>query len=244
MRKYMLIPLMLLAVVCLTGCGKQRVDLNVASQPNVNPDSSGRPSPVHVKVFELRNDLAFKQADFGALFANPISALGADLIAADDLVLIPGEARKISYKPNLETRYIGMLAGFRQMDRATWRMSKPIAPEDRTLIALELNDTTILILPDKQAEDWDPEEAVKEYQQRMIRPETTQSQSGASKSAAGAQRSSAATSKSEYGNKAASALQKKTTLGGVSQAEPSLPSSSGSASSASAASPVRIMRPF
>lgn len=239
MRKYMLIPLLLLAVVCLTGCGKQRVDLKVASQPNVNPDSSGRPSPVHVKVFELRNDLAFKQADFGALFTNPIATLGADLIAADDLVLIPGEARKISYKPTLETRYIGMLAGFRQMDRATWRMLKPIEPEEKSLIALELNDTTILILPDKQAEDWDPEVAVKEYQQRMIRPGTAQAQPGA-----GAQKTSATTGKSGYGNKSAAAIKGKTPLDGVPQGQPSLPSSSGSASSTPAASSVRIMSPL
>lgn len=157
-------------VLCLAGCGKPRLDLNVASQPNVNPDNSSRPSPVLVKTYELRNDLAFKQADFQSLFERPVPTLGADLIAADELVFIPGEARKVAYKPTPGTRFLGVVAGFRQMERAQWRIIKAIDPEEKNIVALELNDTSILIIPDKQAKDWDPEEAVKGFQQQMTRP--------------------------------------------------------------------------
>ncbi len=154
-------------ILCLVGCGKPRLDLNVASQPNVNPDNSNRPSPVVIKTYELRNDLAFKQADFQSLFERPVPTLGSDLIAADELVFIPGEARKIVYKPTSGTRFLGVVAGFRQMERAQWRVIKPVDPEEKNIIALEFNDTSILVIPDKQAKDWDPEEAVKAFQQQM-----------------------------------------------------------------------------
>jgi type VI secretion system protein VasD len=172
MKKRLLISVLLFALLCLAGCGKPRLDLNVASQPNVNPDYSGRPSPVLVNVYELRRDLAFKQADFASLFERPVPTLGADLIAADELVFIPGEARKVSYKPAADTRFVGIVAGFRQMERAQWRTIKDIDPEEKNILALEFNDVSILVIPNKKAEDWDPEEAVREFQQGMSRSES------------------------------------------------------------------------
>ncbi len=61
------------------GCSTARVELAVAGQPNVNPDYYGRPSPVVVKMYELRHDLTFNQADFRSLFDNPLQVPGADL---------------------------------------------------------------------------------------------------------------------------------------------------------------------
>lgn len=170
MKRFGSIFVILLALLCISlgvGCSKPRVELAVASQPNVNPDHSNRPSPVIVKVYELRNDLAFKQAEFSRLFDTPLQVLGADLIATDELVFIPGEARRVAYQPNPNTRFVGVVAGFRQMDRAVWRMIKPVDPEKGNWLAFELNDATILIVPDKQAENWDPEKAVRQFQQQQ-----------------------------------------------------------------------------
>ncbi len=169
MRQRFLILGLIIGVFCLVGCGKSRIDLNVASQPNVNPDNSNRPSPIAVKIYELRTDLAFNQADFQSLFEHPVPTLGSDLIAADEQVYIPGEARKISYKPNPETRFVGIVAGFRQMDRAQWRVIRAVLPDTQNIVALEFNDTSIMVIPDKAAKDWEPEEAVKQFQQQMAR---------------------------------------------------------------------------
>lgn len=171
MKKLFLALCLPFALACLAGCSSPRIDLAVASQPNVNPDHSGRPSPLLVKTFELRNELNFKQTDFQTLFDRPVQALGADLIAADEMTLIPGEARKIAYSPNAETKYLGVVASFRQMERAQWRMIKAVDAEKKNLIALEFNDTNILIIPDDKAGGWDPEESVKQFQQQLIRPE-------------------------------------------------------------------------
>lgn len=177
----------LFIVVCgslSAGCAKPTIGLIVASQPNVNPDHSSRPSPVIVKMFELRNDLAFKQADFHTLFNTPLQVLGADLVAADEIVFIPGEARRILYRPNPNTQFVGVVAGFRQLDRALWRVIKPVDPEEETWLAIELNDASILVRPDREAEDWDPEEAVRQFQQQSAKPPT---QSGAGANAPASQ---------------------------------------------------------
>ena len=168
---FLILILVLFCMAMAAGCSKPRVELAVASQPNVNPDHSSRPSPVIVKVYELRNDLAFKQAEFTTLFDTPLQVLGADLIAADEVVFIPGEARRIAYQPNPSTRFVGVVAGFRQMDRALWRVIKPVDPEEENWLAFELNDATIIVVPDKEAEDWDPEKAVRQFQQQLISPQ-------------------------------------------------------------------------
>ena len=164
------ILLIFLGMCLSTGCSKPTIGLVVASQSNVNPDHSGRPSPVVVKIYELRNDLTFKQADFHSLFDTPLQVLGADLIAANEIVFIPGEARRVLYQPNPSTTFVGVVAGFRQMDRALWRVIKPVDSKKATWVAMELNDASILVLPDKEAKDWDPEKAVRQFQQQLNRP--------------------------------------------------------------------------
>ena len=161
---------LLAACCCLPGCSNPRIELAVASQPNVNPDVTGRPSPLIVKMYELRRDVAFNQADFQTLFTKPMQALNADLVAADELLLVPGEARRVTYKPNLETRFVGVVAGFRNMDRARWRVIKPVDPKKANSLALEFNDVSILMIPDDQASAWNPEKAVKDYEQKITPP--------------------------------------------------------------------------
>lgn len=163
-----IIRLALLLSLCLVlaGCGKPRIDLAVASQPNLNPDHSGRPSPVVIKMYEMRGDLAFKQSDFHTLFAEPMKALGSDLVAADEIVFVPSEAKTISYEPMPDTRFVGIVAGFRQMDRAHWRISIPVDPESKNRIPLELNDVFITLIGQNQS-DWTPEDSLRRQQGRM-----------------------------------------------------------------------------
>lgn len=164
MKKFALLLTALTAICALTACSGGRAQLLVASQANVNPDFSGRPSPVVVKVYELRRGLAFRQADFQNLFDQPMQTLGADILAADELVFVPGEARSITYLPGPDARFLGIVAGFRQMDRARWRTLRPIDAEGKNLIALELNDASIIVIPESRAKDWDPEEALKQHE--------------------------------------------------------------------------------
>jgi type VI secretion system protein VasD len=147
----------------LAGCTTPRIDLAMAIQPNVNPDHTGRPSPVAVKVFELSADLSFKQSEFWSLFDKPVEVLGSDLVAVDEMVLSPSEARKVTYAPSRDTRFLGIIAGFRQIDRANWRVVSPIDPEGENVVAVELKDVALVLLPRHVAISWDPEAAVMRF---------------------------------------------------------------------------------
>lgn len=164
-----LLSILLLSLMpLLDGCSSSRISMEVASLPNVNPDSSGRPSPIIVKMYELRNDMAFRQGDFQTLFMEPMKILGAELVAMDELLFVPGEARTVEYVPMPETRYVGILAGFRQMERARWRHVVPVNPESRSQIRLELNDTSMTVIDPESR--WSSAESVRTYQERTGQP--------------------------------------------------------------------------
>jgi type VI secretion system protein VasD len=163
MMRYALVLFMLSVLGFLGGCAKPRIDLAVASQINSNPDHTGRPSPVIVKVYELRSDLAFSQSDFRPLFETPVQVLGADLLAADELVLVPGEARRITYEPVEGTRFLGLLAGFRQAERAKWKVVSPVDFEEVNTVGIEIRDATLILIPAEEVSDWDPLQAVYKF---------------------------------------------------------------------------------
>lgn len=97
------------------------VQVSFEAAANVNPDSNGRASPVVVHFFELKSAAAFEGADFFSLFEREKETLGADFVAREELLLAPGGKQQIERRLDFDTRYVGVIAAFRDLDRATWR---------------------------------------------------------------------------------------------------------------------------
>ncbi|WP_022944415.1 type VI secretion system lipoprotein TssJ [Pseudoalteromonas ruthenica] len=95
------------------------VTFNVAA--DINPDINQRPSPVVVKIFELSSRTVFDNQDFFTLYEDPESVLGPDLLKKDELELQPGS--KLEYPMSLDrnTRYVGFVVAYRDIDQARWR---------------------------------------------------------------------------------------------------------------------------
>jgi type VI secretion system protein VasD len=116
-----------LAVLLLSACASRGPTELVETRAwliagnDVNPDISGRPSPVVVRVFQLRADAEFLSSDFFALYSNEKTALGASLVARDEYVMHPGERRETRIGLSPEARYVGAIAAFRDINGAHWR---------------------------------------------------------------------------------------------------------------------------
>jgi type VI secretion system protein VasD len=156
------------AIVLTSACGGPSLTMNMAGLPNVNPDQNGRPSPVLVKMYELQNDLLFKNAELLPLFQDPINTLGAELVSFDEFTLVPGEAKTLVYLPSLKTTHVGVVAGFRQQDQGPWKVIKAIDPEEKSIMALELSGARLLLMSDKQAKRWDPVDAVDAFRETSV----------------------------------------------------------------------------
>jgi type VI secretion system protein VasD len=120
-------------------------ELSFVIDSNVNPDASGRPSPVLVRIYELRSVSAFNKADFFALYERDKEQLGADFIARDELPLMPGGAPQAITTLRSETRYVGVIAAFRDIERARWRASTPIFVNQTTRMEIKLDRNEIAI---------------------------------------------------------------------------------------------------
>jgi type VI secretion system protein VasD len=109
---------------------------------DVNPDASGRASPIVVRLFQLRNDGEFAAADFFTLYDKEKETLGASFIAREEYVLAPGETRTLDLAVNPDARFIGALAAYRDIRAAHWR-ALTRTPEKKLTDLLSKNGVTL-----------------------------------------------------------------------------------------------------
>lgn len=121
------------------GCGSASPPLlqgSLKAEPATNPDLNGRPSPVVVRVYELKSLGSFNSADFFALFERESETLGADLVGREEYDLRPAETRPYRRQLQPDTRFIGVIAAFRDLENSRWRQVAPVPPKKAVTIAI------------------------------------------------------------------------------------------------------------
>lgn len=113
---------------CASGPKPTPVDIQLAGAATVNPDSRNRPSPVMVRVYELKTPAAFESADFFSLFDKDRETLAADMNARDEFVLQPGQTLSLKRLAKPDTRFIAVLAAYRDLERSRWRAVTALDP--------------------------------------------------------------------------------------------------------------------
>jgi len=98
-----------------------RIQSEVLVAFDSNPDANGRPSPLVVRVYELKSDTIFNSADFYMLYDEEKATLGGDLLSRADFELSPGGGKKIIHEANEQARYLGVIAAYRNIEEANWR---------------------------------------------------------------------------------------------------------------------------
>lgn len=150
-------PVMLLglfaAALVLAACAAKppkpaETRATITASADVNPDSTGRPSPIVVRVFQLRGDAEFSGADFFALYEKEKDTLGASLVLREEVVLRPGESQERVLPLSPEARFLGVIAAYRDIRGAQWRQL--VAAPEKSLIDL-LSRDRVTIQVDKSA---------------------------------------------------------------------------------------------
>jgi len=141
------------AALCLVmaGCGTKptllRADLQAAA--DVNPDGNGRASPIVVRLYELKTPSGFDSADFFSLWDKDAATLGPDMAARDEYLMKPGEQRKIERSPQSGVTFIGVVAAFRDIERARWRATVPVPANQTTDVVIKLEPRSIAMTAKK-----------------------------------------------------------------------------------------------
>jgi len=104
--------------------------LTFKADADINPDDNNKkPAPLFVRLYELKSDKQFKNANFIDLYERDKDVLGADMIAKQRLKRIaPGETRKDEYVLDTQTRFVGLFAEFSEYKDASFKVIIPVAP--------------------------------------------------------------------------------------------------------------------
>ena len=146
-----------LAFLCLAlaACAAKPVKarLSIAAAANSNPDAGGRPSPVVVRVYQLKDDAAFVNADFFAIFDKEEATLAGSLVGREEFLLTPGDKRTEEFGVSREAKFVGVAAAFRDIRNSQWRVLQPapkkglvnIVKKDALTIVVEKTSVTLAI---------------------------------------------------------------------------------------------------
>jgi type VI secretion system protein VasD len=121
--------------------------LTIVGGIDQNPDASGQPAPLELRLLYLAGTGAFEQADVFALLDHEKETLGQDEIGSETLFVTPGGHQTITrpLKPGVQA--IGVIALFRDIDQAQWRADAPAAPNGPTRLILKTDKLTVTLTP-------------------------------------------------------------------------------------------------
>jgi type VI secretion system protein VasD len=141
------------ALFSLAGCSSMspysdttKLDLSLTGSDQLNPDLNGRPSPIVLRLIELKHPVAFENADFFSLYQRAKEVLSPDLVAIEELELRPGENRLLKLSVQPDSRYVGVFAAYRDLPESSWRYVIALQPEALNQAALQLDKQGIKAL--------------------------------------------------------------------------------------------------
>ncbi|XPF94924.1 type VI secretion system lipoprotein TssJ [Colwellia sp. RE-S-Sl-9] len=134
LKKTYLTIFLMACLALITGCATinaivpPSTDITFNTSVDINPDNNGRASPVVVKVFELSSRTIFDTQDFFTLYESPEDILGPDLLKKDELELQPEQIKEYKMVLNKNTRYVGFVVAYRNIDSSRWRAVVEVKP--------------------------------------------------------------------------------------------------------------------
>ncbi len=130
------VSLVLVCALLLVGCrgnaeNPHAFSFRLNASEDVNPDITGRPSPVRFWLLTLSDDEVLRHPDFFSLVEGGAVSPALGVLARRSLMLRPGETMDITLSPPNAGRFIALVAEFRDLTGGRWHQLWPI-DRDRT----------------------------------------------------------------------------------------------------------------
>ncbi|MAK92055.1 MAG: type VI secretion system lipoprotein TssJ, partial [Oleibacter sp.] len=116
---------------CVSTSTEKTVDFSytICADSGINPDINGDASSIVVQVFQLANSGNYEAALYEELFNGDVSVLGSELLAVSRHLIDPGTSQTFNTEISANTKFIGVAAGYREIDLVTWKVIEPVAEE-------------------------------------------------------------------------------------------------------------------
>jgi type VI secretion system protein VasD len=122
-------------------------EIDLRAQQSLNPDDTGRASPLRVRLYELKSVSAFNSADFFSLYEHDKDILAADIVVREEIQVEPGMQKTYTRRPGPDTKFIAVFAAYRDFEHAKWRATMELPPNKTTSIVLQLDTLAVTLSP-------------------------------------------------------------------------------------------------
>jgi type VI secretion system protein VasD len=107
-------------------CKAEPLRLTLEAAPQVNLDEKGKPLPTTLRIYQLKDTAKLEAATFDDLLDHDKDTLGPDLVAAQELVINPGDTIVPPLPRATDADFVGVMALFRNPAGSFWRLSRPL----------------------------------------------------------------------------------------------------------------------
>jgi type VI secretion system protein VasD len=121
------------------------VNLTISASADVNPGPDGHGAPVTLRLYQLASASGFGNAEFFALYHADAATLGSDIAKRDDIILAPSQTVKKMLTPRDDVKSLGVFAGYRDFQAASWRASTDIPPHQTTNVTITAGAAGIVL---------------------------------------------------------------------------------------------------
>jgi type VI secretion system VasD/TssJ family lipoprotein len=109
-------------------CDTQVVHVAIIGSPNLNLSSGGESRPVQVRLYQLKNDVTFRNTAFADIWKDDKKALGEDLIGVQEVSVFPDSRVEVEAKRNPEATFLVGAALFREPRGSDWYYTFELPP--------------------------------------------------------------------------------------------------------------------
>ncbi len=101
--------------------GKNKpIDVMIISSATMNPDLSGRPSPLKFSFFQLEQIDKFNKSSY--LELEQVKKLDGDLVKKKEIMLHPDDLKYFPLQLKANRKYLGIVGGFQDIKHSKWRI--------------------------------------------------------------------------------------------------------------------------
>ncbi|MNV97814.1 Type VI secretion lipoprotein [compost metagenome] len=94
---------------------------------------------MRVRLYELKSGSTFGRADYFPLVEAADATLAGDLVAQDEVLVAPGAELQVDRTLDEQTRLIGLVVAYRELDRSVWRQVVSIPAQQRSQLKVRLD---------------------------------------------------------------------------------------------------------
>jgi type VI secretion system protein VasD len=125
---------------------KTLVEVRITATADLNPTGDGRPSPLLLRIYQLRETAKFNAAGFFPIYERDDAALGGELAGREELIVQPGQSVSVDLGEVAEgVRFVGLFAAYRNLGQAVWRKSVEIPRGETTTLFVRLETNRLSV---------------------------------------------------------------------------------------------------